>query len=117
MGGQCYADPLRLADSTLEAYLRPLVATPERKTLLHRYALGLARNILSGIGPALQASRAPVRVVWGMDDTIFLPHGADYLEHAFGNSRGVRRLEGSKLFWPEERPQIIAAEARALWEA
>lgn len=32
-----------------------------------------------------------------------------------GNSRGVRRLPGRKLFWPEELPDVVAEEARALW--
>ena len=58
-----------------------------------------------------------MRVLWGMADDIFLPHGADHLAKAFGNSKGVRRLDGAKLFWPEERPDLIAQEARALWQA
>jgi hypothetical protein len=57
----------------------------------------------------------PTRIVWGMGDTIFSPESPGYLDRTFGNSRGVRRLERSKLFWPEERPEIVAAEARALW--
>jgi len=113
-GGMCYADPANPTDDTLEAYLRPLVG-PHSKALTNGYALALEQNALAGISPKLKASPVPVRVVWGMADRIFLPHGADYLEHAFGNSRGVRRLEGSKLFWPEERPDVIAEEARALW--
>jgi hypothetical protein len=28
----------------------------------------------------------------------------------------VRLLEGRKLFWPEELPDVVAEEARALWE-
>jgi hypothetical protein len=52
-----------------------------------------------------------------MADDIFLPRGADYLEQAFGNSKGVRRIEGSKLFWPEERPDLVAQEALALWRS
>jgi haloalkane dehalogenase len=52
-----------------------------------------------------------------MDDTIFSPAGADHLAQAFANSRGVRRLENAKLFWPEERPDVIAAQARILWES
>ena len=75
------------------------------------------RNALHGIKPALKASTAPVRVLWGMADVIFLPRGADYLEQAFGNSKGVRRIEGSKLFWPEERPELVAQEALALWRS
>ena len=62
-------------------------------------------------------AQTPVRIVWGMADTIFSTANADYLDRAFGGSRGVRRLDGSKLFWPEERPDVIAEEARALWNA
>jgi hypothetical protein len=29
----------------------------------------------------------------------------------------VRRLENARLFWPEERPDIVAAQARILWES
>jgi pimeloyl-ACP methyl ester carboxylesterase len=112
LGGACYARPAALADEVFEAYLRPLVDHPQR---LHAYIAALERNALHGIKPALQASTAPVRVLWGMADTIFLPRGADYLEQAFGNSKGVRRIEGSKLFWPEERPDLVAQEALALW--
>ena len=112
LGGACYARPAALGDEVFEAYLRPLVEHPAR---LHAYISALERNALHGIKPALQASAAPVRVLWGMADTIFLPRGADYLEQAFGNSQGVRRIEGSKLFWPEERPDLLAQEALALW--
>jgi len=31
--------------------------------------------------------------------------------------RGVRRVDGAKLFFPEEFPEIIAEEARQLWGA
>jgi len=30
-------------------------------------------------------------------------------------SRGVRRLEDANLFFPEEMPDVIAEEARKLW--
>ena len=57
----------------------------------------------------------PTRIVWGTADTIFLPENPDYLDRTFGNSRGVRRLAGSKLFWPEVLPDVLAEEARWLW--
>ena len=57
----------------------------------------------------------PVRILWGTGDTIFSPGSAGYLDRTFGNSRGVRRISGAKLFWPEERPDIIAEEALRLW--
>jgi haloalkane dehalogenase len=94
-----------------------LLCSAERKRRLHEYARALGENPLLGIGPALRAARAPVRVAWGVNDTIFSAAGADHLARAFGNSRGVRRLENAKLFWPEERPDVIAAQARILWKS
>ena len=117
IGGLCYANPAHPTDAALRSYFTPLLSSSERKRRLHDYAIALERNALASIGPALAASRAPVRIVWGMDDTIFSTAGADHLARAFGNSRGVRRLENAKLFWPEERPDIIAAQARILWES
>ena len=104
-------------DAALRSYFAPLLSSAERKRRLHEYAVSLEHNALAGIGPALAAARAPVRVVWGVDDTIFSAAGAEHLARAFGNSRGVRRLENAKLFWPEERPDVIAAQARILWES
>jgi hypothetical protein len=39
----------------------------------------------------------------------------EWLSRTFPKSRGVRRVEGAKLFWPEEFPDLIAQEARSLW--
>jgi hypothetical protein len=33
----------------------------------------------------------------------------------FPNSRGMRRVPGAKLFWPEEFSDLLAAEASSLW--
>jgi pimeloyl-ACP methyl ester carboxylesterase len=117
IGGLCYANPAHPTDEALAMYFGPLMESAERKAALHRYAVALARNALLGIRPALRLSRVPTRIAWGIDDTIFDASNADYLHRSFGNSRGVRRLTGAKLFWPEERPDIIAAQARILWES
>lgn len=116
IGGLCYADPAHPTDEAIEYYFRPLVSTPERKALVHAYALALERNPLEGIGPALKRCRIPTRIVWGTSDGIFSPKSPDYLDQAFGQSRGVRRLEGRKLFWPEELPNVVVDEARRLWD-
>jgi len=117
IGGMCYADAHNPTDEAIDTYFGPLLSTGYRTGLANAYAVALSRNALVGTADALRASRAPVRVVWGMADTIFDTRNADHLEHAFGNPRGVRRLAGGKLFWPEERPKLIAAEAQALWNA
>jgi haloalkane dehalogenase len=117
IGGMCYTNPAHPTDEALHRYFAPLLASPARKALLHAYAIALEENVLAGIGPALAASRVPARIVWGTGDTIFSAAGADYLERTLTQSHGVRRLPGARLFWPEERPDVVAAQARILWES
>lgn len=116
LGGMCFTNPANPTDAALEQYLRPLVATAERKTLVNRYTLGLAPNPLAGVEAKLRDCRQPIRIVWGMGDTIFAPTGPDYLAGIMPQAT-IRRLPAAKLFWPEEYPEVIAEEARLLWEA
>jgi pimeloyl-ACP methyl ester carboxylesterase len=115
LGGQCYGNPANPSDEAIDCYLRPLVASQRRKDLVHAYALALERNVLAGVAGGLRNSTVPTRILWGADDTIFAPPGGRYLDGLFGNSKGLRMIAGSKLFWPEERPEIIAGEALKLW--
>lgn len=115
LGGQTYTHPNRLTDETIDYYLSPLVSSPERKALLHAYALGLDPNPLAGIEAALKKTTVPTRILWGTGDDIFSAASPGYLDRTLGNSRGVRQIPGGKLFWPEEFPEIVAEEARRLW--
>lgn len=116
IGGMCYADPAHPTDEAIDTYFAPLLSTPRRTANAHAYAIALERNALAGIGGALKRSAVSTRIVWGTGDTIFSGESPAFLGEAFGNSRGVRLLDGSKLFWPEERPDVIAEEARRLWD-
>jgi hypothetical protein len=113
----CFADPANPTDEAIETYLGPLLMSARRREMAEAYAIALEKNELAGIGPMLGESPVPARILWGMADTIFSPRGADHLDRSFRVSLGVRRLPNSKLFWPEERPDVIVAEARALWNS
>ena len=115
LGGSTFTYPARMADETFDMYLGPIVATPERKALADAYALGLDPNPLAGVEPLLKKSRIPTRIVWGTGDSIFKGSDPDYLDKTLGNSKGVRRIEGANLFFPEEFPDVIAEEAKKLW--
>lgn len=112
LGGMTFTRPDNPSDEAIEIYLGPLV---RNAASTEAYALGLDGNVLAGIEAGLKRSTAPVRVLWGTGDTIFKLESAAYLERTLGNSRGVRYLEGAKLFFPEEFPDIVAEEARRLW--
>ena len=115
LGGLCYSNPDNPTDAAIEQYLAPLVASPERKALVNRYTLGLTPNPLQGIAALLRKCTVPTRIVWGTSDTIFSPRNPDYLAGILPRVTGIRRIEKAKLFFPEEYPDIIAAEARLLW--
>lgn len=117
IGGMCYANPAHPTDAAIETYFGPLLASQQSKDRAHAYAIALARNALLGTAARLQACKVPTRIVWGMADTIFSPNSPEWLHRTLGASRGVRRLEHSKLFWPEERADVVAEEASALWSA
>lgn len=117
IGGMCYADPSHPTDEAIDTYFGPLLSTQRRMDNAHAYAVALERNALAGIGPELRRCKVPTRIVWGTSDTIFSASSPRRLDHDFSHSHGVRLLEGSKLFWPEERPDVIAEEAQRLWNA
>ena len=117
LGGQTFTYPENPTDEAIDQYLAPLVSSPERKALTHAYALGLDPNPLAGIEASLKRCTVPTRIIWGTGDPIFSSDSPDYLDRMLPNSRGVRRIEGAKLFFPEEFPDVIAEEARKLWAA
>lgn len=117
IGGSAYIDPASFTDEAIEYYFRPLVASPLRRTQLNRYLAAFEPNPLLAIEPALRRSTTPTRMVWGTADPLFPVKWAEWLDRTLAGSRGVRLVEGGRLFWPEEKPDLIAKEARALWDA
>lgn len=111
--GACFTYPDRFLDETLDCYLGAFAQSPLRMRQYEEFALALGRNVLADL--PLKDFRAPVRILWGMEDAIFNPESRSFLSRTFPGSRGVREIKGAKLFWPEEFPELIAEEARALW--
>ena len=115
IGGSAYVDPANFTDEAIEVYFSPLVSSPLRRTQLNRHLAAYDPNPLLAIEPALRRCTTPTRMVWGTDDQLFPVVWAEWLDRTLPESRGVRLVEGGKLFWPEERPDLLAEEARALW--
>jgi haloalkane dehalogenase len=113
--GACFTYPGKFLDETLDCYLGAFAQSPLRMKQFEQFALALETNVLLEVEPALRRFGAPVRILWGTGDTIFNPDSPEWLSRTFPGSRGVRRLEGARLFWPEEFPDVIAEEARKVW--
>jgi haloalkane dehalogenase len=115
IGGSAYMDSANFTDEAIEYYFKPLVASPLRRTQLNRHLAAFEPNPLLAIEPALQKCTTPTRMVWGTADPLFPVVWAEWLDRTLPGSRGVRLVEGGKLFWPEEMPDLIAEEAHTLW--
>lgn len=115
LGGMTFTYRSNPSDEAIDYYLGPLVASARSKAWMHAYAMGLDPNPLAGIESSLRRCKVPTRIVWGTGDDIFSKDSPDYLDRVLPASRGVRRIEGAKLFFPEEFPDLIAEEATALW--
>jgi len=115
IGRLAYVDPANPTDEAVDCYFAPLAGSPRRKRQCEEYAVALGENPLAPVTTALQHSGVPVRIVWGSGDTVFSQANPDWLDRTFPRSRGVRRVESARAFFPEEMPEIIAAEARRLW--
>jgi haloalkane dehalogenase len=115
MGGLAFTHPENLVDETIETYFRPLVETPLKKSQVNEYAVSMGTNSLVAIRENLHQWKGPARMVWGLKDVLFGVKWAEWLDHTFPGSRGIRKVEGANLFFPEEMPDLIAEEAARLW--
>ena len=115
MGGLAYTHPESLTDETIETYFRPLVESDLKKAQVNEYAVSMGTNSLIAIREELHRWRRPARMVWGLKDALFDVKWAEWLDRMLPGSRGVRRVEGANLFFPEEMPDLIAEEAAKLW--
>jgi pimeloyl-ACP methyl ester carboxylesterase len=113
--GVAYTHPAQLTDEAIDCYFGPLVSSPVRKEQFGRFLLALEPNLLVPIRQRLKEFSKPAHMVWATSDIFFDAKWADWLDHTLPGSRGVRRVEGAKLFFPEEMPDLIADEALKLW--
>ncbi|QNK02150.1 alpha/beta fold hydrolase [Dyella telluris] len=114
-GAAVFARPGQLSAETIAYYVTPLVSSPLHRKQYEAFHLALEPNPLAGIEAALKKSQVPVRIVWGASDTVFKQADAGYLDHLFPRSQGIRHVPEGKLFFQEEFPDVIAEEARRLW--
>ena len=84
---------------------------------MQRWAQALRAEDLSRVTPKLRDLRAPALIVWGTADVFFDVKWAYWLQENLGGQAAVIEVPGAKLFFPEERPQMLADEIRDFWAA
>jgi len=113
--GLTYERPESVSEETIDAYLAPLVASPEKAATIDRYVLSLAPEYSVAIADALRRLAAPTLIAWGTDDWFFDLKWAYWLAGAIPGAGPVVEIEGARLFWPEERPEQLCDLLLGLW--
>lgn len=96
--GAGYERPQDVAEETIEAYIRPLVTSPQRARMS---SVSCSHSILHTVRveSALQRLQAPTLVVWGTGDIFFDVKWAHWLAKTIPGTRRVEELAGATIFF------------------
>jgi len=113
--GPAYEHPERLANETIEAYLRPLVRTEQRTRDFQRFLAAFDCKHTVAVEGGLRQLKAPTLIVWGTDDVYFDVRWARWLAETIPGTRRRIELHGARIFFPEERAAEFNQDLRAHW--
>src|SRR5215469_12235827 len=111
-----YADPGVLTDEVIRLYLQPLLSSPARIDAFGRYWLGFDNKHTVAIHDALKRLEVPTLIVWGLQDFFFDKKWAYWLKDTIPGARRVVEIENARLFFPEDRPDPLAAAVLQFWD-
>jgi pimeloyl-ACP methyl ester carboxylesterase len=115
--GPAYEHAERLADSSIETYLRPLVRTAQRTRDLERFLGAFDNKHTLAVEAELKNFKAPTLVVWGTDDVYFDVEWSRWLADNIPGTRRRVEFKGARIFFPEERWDDFNKELRQHWQA
>lgn len=110
-----FENPEQVSGETLDAYLRPAVEQEEMSRSSRRWMQALKAEDLSSVTPKLRELRAPTLMVWGTADNFFDVQWAYRLKDTIPGATQVIEVPGAKLFFPEERPELLAGHLQRFW--
>ena len=110
-----YADPSVLTDEVIRLYLQPLLSSKHRIEAFQRYWLGFDNKHTVAIYPALKTLQVPTLIVWGLKDFFFDKKWAYWLKDTIPGAKRVVEVEDARLFFPEDRPDMLAAPMLEFW--
>jgi hypothetical protein len=106
--------PESIPDDTLVGFFAAFTS-PDKAGALQGYVAGMEPSELVALTDDLARFEAPTLIVWATDDVFFPVEWAGWLEATVpGVTRSVR-VEGARLFFPLERPEVLIQELRQFW--
>jgi pimeloyl-ACP methyl ester carboxylesterase len=111
-----YTDTSVLTDEVIRLYLQPLLSSQQRIEAFQRYWLGFDNTHTVAIHSALRALQVPTLIVWGSKDIFFDKKWAYWLKDTIPGARRVVEVADGRLFFPEDRPDALAAPLLEFWD-
>ena len=105
--GPAYERPEIVSDEDIEIYLQPLVRTEQRTRDLQRFVAAFDHRHTVVLEPRLRQLQAPTLIVWGTDDIYFPVKWAYWLANTIPGATEPVKLEGARIFFPEERAEVF----------
>lgn len=117
LGALVYEQPSFFNAERVETYLRPIVESDDRiRSFQALCDWHTNRAQLMAAATKLRHSTIPAQLVWGDDDEIFDGEpSVEWFKSHLGSLEKVTRVQGAKLFFPEERPELVSLELRGFW--
>lgn len=115
--GPAYERPEQVSDDTIEAYLRPFLASAQRTRDLERFVNAFDCRHTLAIEDRLRQVQAPTLIAWGTDDIYFPVEWSHWLAQTIPGTKWRVEFEGARIFFPEERWRDFNREVRAHWDA
>jgi len=113
--GGAYENPEKVADETIEAYVRPHLKSPERTNDLVRFILAFDNAQTVRIEPKLRELKVPTLVIWGTGDIFFSKGWSDWLAQTMPGPVKQIELADARLLFPEERAMELNQALRKFW--
>jgi pimeloyl-ACP methyl ester carboxylesterase len=115
--GLGYEHPERLSAEKIRGFFEPVLGTPEAITGIERWHAAADCRDTVAVELQLQQLDAPTLIVWGTGDQFFDIRWADWLHNTIPGAKPVIKIEGAKLFFPDERADEFAPLVRAHWQS
>jgi pimeloyl-ACP methyl ester carboxylesterase len=109
-----FENPDTLSDETIAGFFAPF-AVPAVAEAVQGYVAAMDNAVTVAIRDDLARVDAPTLIVWGTADEFFDLSWAHWLAATIAGTVRCVELEGAKLFFPAERPEVFNAELRTLW--
>jgi pimeloyl-ACP methyl ester carboxylesterase len=112
---RAYERPEAVDDDTVRTYLAPIYGTAEAARNVERFVAAQDCRHTLAIEAQLRRVAVPTLIAWGTDDVFFPVKWAYWLRGVLVGARPVIELEGARLLFPEEYPDLLVKPLRELW--